>query len=169
MSPLYFYTKFNLKVIETSIMKYFNTDSTCIFEDFDYFGGDLLTEKSSSLDECRMKCNALEDCKKWTYYTDELCEKCHLKKSNVAFKGSSQLKFLRHRLLSKLVINTTLKYISVYFYFYKNHIFIIIPHSLSFYIYKRQVATNRYIVVTPFLLFHGLALEERAAQLEAIF
>ena len=61
------------------------SDSTCIYEDFDYIGGDISTEKSSNSEECLLKCMALNDCKKWTYYTDELCEKCHLKKSNVAF------------------------------------------------------------------------------------
>ena len=81
---------FHFKTLLISMFQFaksFNilSDSTCIYEDFDYIGGDISTEKSSNSEECLLKCMALNDCKKWTYYTDELCEKCHLKKSNVAF------------------------------------------------------------------------------------
>ena len=61
------------------------SDSSCIFEDFDYFGGDILTAKSSSAEECLRICDATKNCKKFTYYTDASCDKCHLKKLNLAF------------------------------------------------------------------------------------
>ena len=59
-----------------------NLDSICTWEDYDYIGGDLWRQKSSSAEDCKSICNKYKECKRWTFVTSDSNGKCTLKKSN---------------------------------------------------------------------------------------
>ena len=53
-----------------------------MWKDFEYIGGDLWTEKSTSADDCKRICNDNKECKRWTFLISDVSGKCALKKSH---------------------------------------------------------------------------------------
>ena len=58
-----------------------STGSHCVYEDYDFYGGDIAVKKSSNYRDCQKRCEDHKLCKKWTFNTfKNFSGKCYLLK-----------------------------------------------------------------------------------------
>ena len=63
------------------LIKYLS-ESDCIWNDHDFVGGDLSSDSTRNAINCKKRCDACEECKKWTFLKSESSGKCYLKKKS---------------------------------------------------------------------------------------